>query len=378
MKIILAPDKFKGSLTGLEFCDAVAAGIKRVHPQVDIVQLPLADGGDGTIDVANFYLNGEYIKVIVHNPLFKQTEAHYLFAGTTKTAFIEMAEASGLKLLKSEELDCKNTTTLGTGELILNAVERGAKHIMLGIGGSATNDCGIGMATALGYRFLDKDQNGIEPVGKNLSKIASIDNSKVNSKLKHINFKIACDVTNPLYGKNGAAYVYAEQKGASKNDIEMLNKGLQDFSKILNSHFNVQSQDVKGAGAGGGMGIGTMLFLNGKLRSGIELIKELAQFDDKIKNADWIITGEGKLDTQTLSGKTINGVVRSAKEQHIPIAAFCGAIELQKQSLHKLGISYTASVMDKATSFDDAMKNGDKYLTTISIEFSKKLKKENR
>lgn len=372
MKIIIAPDKFKGSLTAIQFCNAVEEGVKKVFPKAEIVKLPLADGGDGTIDVANFYLNGEFLKVKVNNPLFQQVNALYLYAKSTHTAFIEMAEASGLKLLKTEELDCKNTSTYGTGELILDAINRGVKHIILGIGGSATNDCGIGMAVALGYRFLDEYQNTVKPIGKNLSKIVSIDDSKVNLKLKHINFKIACDVTNPLYGKNGAAYVYAKQKGASENDIEMLDKGLQDFSKVLDAHFKVYSQNIKGAGAAGGMGIGTMLFLNGNLMSGIELVKEIAQFDDKVKNSDWIITGEGKLDEQTLSGKTIQGVLDAAAQHNIKVAVLCGSIELNEKSLKRLGISYADSILNKSIDLADAIKNSFIYLLNISENFARK------
>ena len=315
MKIVIAPDKFKGSLTGLEFCNAVHKGLLKVIPDAEVVFLPLADGGDGTIEVANFYLHGESIQLQVKNPLFQNRLATYLYASDSKTAFIEMAEASGLKLLKLSELDCKNATTFGTGQLILDAVNRGVKEIILGIGGSATNDCGIGMATALGYRFLDKRDVDVLPIGASLSQIVTIDDSQVNKELKNVTFKIACDVTNPLYGKNGAAHIYAKQKGASEKDIEVLDKGLEDFSKVLDSKFKINSQEVLGAGAAGGMGIAAKAFLKGELVSGITLMKELAQFDEKIKNADWIITGEGKLDEQTLSGKTIQGVIDSAKQK---------------------------------------------------------------
>lgn len=371
MKIVLAPDKFKGSLTGLEFCDAAEEGFKTVFPQAEIIKLPLADGGDGTIEVIDFYLEGNTIHKEVNNPFFQPVKASYLYSDLSKIAYIEMAEASGIKILDSSKLDCKNATTFGTGELIADAIDKGAKTIILGIGGSATNDCGIGMATALGYKFLDKFQKEVRPIGKNLSKIVSIDHSNVLANLRHVDFKIACDVSNQLYGINGAAYVYAKQKGASEKDIEILDQGLRDFSKVLDDHFNVRSQDIKGAGAAGGIGIGSHLFLDGNLSEGIELIKGLAQFDDKAKDADWIITGEGKLDEQTLSGKTINGVIKSAKKLKIPVAALCGDISLQQQSLEEFGISYTASILDKAISLEDAMKNSYSYITDISIEFSK-------
>lgn len=374
MKFVLAPDKFKDSLTGLEFCNAVAEGILKVIPEAEIIKLPLADGGDGTLEVANFYLKGDVINVRVNNPIFQLVSATYLYAGDSQTAYIEMAEASGLKLLGIKERDCKSTTTLGTGELILNAINKGAKHIILGIGGSATNDCGIGMAKALEYRFYDKNNNEISPIGKNLSLINYIDNTQVNTTLNHVTFKIACDVINPLYGKNGAAHVYAKQKGASQKDIEMLDKGLQDFSKIIDSHFKIDSQNIIGAGAAGGMGLGTKVFLNGELISGITLIKELSQFDLKIKEADWIITGEGKLDMQTLSGKTIQGVIESAKQQNIKVAAFCGKVELNSTALKQFGISYADEVLSKAKNFEDAMDNSYNYITKMAMDFAEKIK----
>tara|TARA_R110002096_G_scaffold203033_1_gene387882 strand:- start:5072 stop:6199 length:1128 start_codon:yes stop_codon:yes gene_type:complete len=374
MKIVLAPDKFKNALTGLEFCNAVETGLKMMLPHAEIIKRPLADGGDGTIEIVNYYLKGKVLEAEVNNPFFEPVKASYLYAEASKIAFIEMAEASGLKLLKPEQFDCKNATTLGTGELILNAITKGAKRIILGIGGSATNDCGMGMATALGYKFLDKNNKDVRPIGANLSKIVSIDFTSVHPKLKDVEFEIACDVTNPLYGENGAAFVYAKQKGASQNDIKMLDKGLKDFSKVLDKAFQIDSQLVKGAGAAGGMGIASKVFLNGDLKPGIQLIKNLANFDEHIADADWIITGEGKLDNQTLSGKTIQGVMVSAKAKHIKVAAFCGAIEMNKKELESFGIDYADAVLNYAKDFDDAMKNTKRYLRQMTSEFvTKKL-----
>lgn len=374
MKIVLAPDKFKGSLTGIQFCNVVEKGIKEVFPESEIIKLPLADGGDGTIEVVNFYLNGDIINVVVNNPFFHPITASYLYAENSQTAFIEMAEASGLKLLSQEQYDCKNASTLGTGELILDAINKGAKTVILGIGGSATNDCGIGMATALGYRFLDKNNREVKPIGAILSKVVGIDASKVHAKLNEVKFKIACDVTNPLYGKNGAAYVYAAQKGASQNDMKMLDEGLKHFSEIINTVFNVDAQSVKGAGAAGGMGIASKVFLNGDLQPGIQLIKHLAQFDTRLEDVDWIITGEGKLDVQTMSGKTIQGVIDSAKNKNIKVAAFCGTIDLDEIEIKDIGIFYAASIMNKAINFEDALNNTFKYLKMISVDFSNIIK----
>ncbi|RZV69049.1 MAG: glycerate kinase [Flavobacteriaceae bacterium] len=369
MKIILAPDKFKGSLTGLEFCDEVEGVLRSKLPHAEILRVPLADGGDGTIEVVNHYLKGKTIRTEVSNPFFQPIDASYLYSESTKTAFIEMAEASGHKILSNDELDVKNATTLGTGELIVDAMERGAETIILGVGGSATNDCGIGMATALGYRFLDKNNNEVKPIGSDLSKIKIIEDSNLHPKMEHVSFKVACDVSNPLYGKNGAARVYAKQKGASPKEIVMLDKGLRDFSKVLDAHFKIDSQNTKGAGAAGGMGIGAYTFLNTELTPGIDLVKDIADFDNKIKGADWIITGEGSLDEQTLSGKAVIGVLNTARNNKIPVATFCGQVLLDDDTLVGLGIAFSDSIMNHAKSFDDAILNTRSYLKNISEQF---------
>jgi len=373
MKIILAPDKFKGSLTGLEFCNIVEMSLKKNQPNIDVLKLPLADGGDGTIEVVNYYLKGKIITITVNNPFFQPVKASYLYAKATKTAFIEMAEASGVKLLQIDQLNCKEATTFGTGEMIVDAIKKGATNIILGIGGSATNDCGIGMASALGYRFLDKSQKEVKPIGANLSKIVFIDTTKIHPNLSKVAFKIACDVTNPLYGKNGAAFVYAAQKGASKEDIQMLDKGMQDFSKVIQTIFNIDVQKISGSGAAGGLGMASKVFLNGNLEPGIQLIKKLANFDEQINDADWIITGEGKLDAQTLSGKTIQGVLNSAKTNNIKVAAFCGKIALNETVLKEMGIQYAKDILSRAINFKDALKNTQQYLTEISNQFFKEV-----
>jgi glycerate kinase len=373
MKIILAPDKFKGSLTGMQFCAAVEEGIKGVLPNAEIIKLPLADGGDGTIEILEYHLKGKRVAVKVSDPLFRQIEASYLYMDAIDTAFIEMAEASGMYLLKPEEQNCFHTTTLGTGELILDAINKGAKTIILGIGGSATNDCGMGMATALGYKFEDKNGKELSPIGKNLSKLHKINSDNVIGALKSIDFKVACDVTNPLYGENGAAYVYGPQKGASKEEVKALDKGLQNISSLFKKQFGLDVQSIKGTGAAGGMGAGTLVFLNAKLLSGIDLVKDLIKFDTKIKGADWIITGEGGLDSQTLSGKTISGVIASAKEQSIPVAALCGTVSLSKEDAENFGISYTDAVREKAKSLNDAMQNGYLYVKQMAAKFAEEI-----
>jgi len=368
MKIILAPDKYKGSLTGLEFCNIIAP-ILQTSLNVEVVKMPLADGGDGTIEVINYYLKGAVLEAEVNNPLDQPIIATYLYAEASKIAFIEMAEASGMKLLEPKDQNCMHTSTFGTGQLILNAIDKGAQHIILGIGGSATNDCGIGMAQALGYRFLDVQNKPVTPIGKELYNIDTIDVSNVDKRLKSISFQVACDVTNPLYGFNGAAYVYAKQKGASPQEIKHLDLGLRQFSKVLDAQFKLNTQNILGAGAAGGLGAGAVAFLNATLLPGIEVIKGIASFDHSIENADWIITGEGKLDDQTLSGKTLSGVLTSAKKRNIKVAAFCGSIELQPQELQQMGIAYCDSIMNKSKNLENALAHTNTYLQEITKSF---------
>ncbi len=375
MKFVIAPDKFKGSLTGFEFCDAVEEGLRMIFQNAEILKIPLADGGDGTIDVVRHYLKADTVKVRVNDPLFRAVKVGYLLSHDKKMAFIEMSEASGYKLLRKEDLNCMETTSLGTGELILDALERGVSEIILGIGGSATNDGGMGIAAALGYEFLDKDAKALQPIGKNLKSVTAIRKNLVHKKLSQVKVKVACDVTNPFYGTNGAAYVYGPQKGASEKEVQLLDDGLKNLADCIQNEFNVDVQDIPGAGAAGGVGGGASVFLNATLISGIDLIKELAEFDKAIDGADWIVTGEGKLDAQTLSGKTIAGVLTAAKKQHIPVAALCGAVELTPVQQEKIGLQYVCSILRQVSSLEDALNNSYDNLVSASYNFAKLLKK---
>ena len=371
MKFIIAPDKFKGSLNGFEFCDAVEEGLKKVFNDAEILKMPLADGGDGTIDVVKHYIQGEKVAITVNDPLFRPINASYLYAAETHIAYIEMAEASGLKLLEDADRNCMHTSTFGTGELIADALERGAKEIILGIGGSATNDGGMGMANALGYRFLGDFSKELEPIGSSLNRVKSIDASQVHPLLANAKFKIACDVSNPFYGENGAAKIYGAQKGASAEEIEILDKGLKSFAKVALDTYDTNLQKIKGSGAAGGIGGGAILFLRGELTSGIDLVKELAHFDDAIADADWIITGEGQLDEQTLSGKTINGVVNSARKSNIPVAALCGSVSISIEQQEKFGLAYVNSIVRGISTLPQAMASSYSNLVNASYNFAK-------
>ena len=373
MKIVIAPDKFKGSLTGQEFCDIVADEILKVLPEVELIKLPLADGGDGTLEVVQDYLEASVVRKVVSGPFFDEVEASYLFSEKRKTAFIEMSTASGYRLLKPEELNCFEATTLGTGQLIADAIQKGAKDVILGIGGSATNDGGMGVAHALGYRFLDEDGLQLNPIGGNLEKVNKIQEPNLNI-LDGTRIKVACDVDNRFYGPNGAAHVYAGQKGATESEIETLDNGLKHFAKIVQDTFGINLQNIKGAGAAGGLGGGAVAFLTGELVSGIELIKEIADFDQQIEGADWIITGEGKLDSQTLSGKTIGGVLSSARQKSIPVAAFCGGVEINLEEQKKMGLVYVNSVSKGISNLEQAMISAKENLAFTAYNFASVLK----
>lgn len=374
MKFVLAPDKYKGSLTGNEFCEAVESGIKKVFPKATVVKKPLADGGDGTIEVVRDYLKAHKVIVTVKDPLSRDIETGYLLSSDGRTAFVEMSEASGYKLLKKTEMNCMHTTSLGTGQMILDALEKGVEHIVLGIGGSATNDAGMGMATALGYRFLDKDGKELEPVGRNLIHVKEIDTENVHEQLANSKIQVACDVNNPLYGKKGAAWVYGPQKGASAEEVEFLDKGLENFAKVLHSTFGVDAQNIPGTGAAGGMGAGAVVFLGAELTSGVDLVMEMANFEEVLHDADWVITGEGQLDDQTLSGKTINGVLQYAKAKGIPVVAFCGSVSVSVEAIQKIGLAYAVSILNQVGSLDEAKINSFKNLELASYNFANLLK----
>jgi glycerate kinase len=366
-KIVIAPDKFKGSLSGLEFCAIVEQVIKEHCKNVDIIKCPLADGGDGTIDTLSYHLQGHLEEICVNNPLFRPIKASYLLSADTTTAFIEMSAASGIRLLKPEEQNPAKTSTYGTGELIIDAINKGARHILLGIGGSATNDGGLGMARALGYQLFDKKGIALKGKGSDLALLHKIDASNINPRLKEVKFEIACDVDNPLFGTNGAAYVYATQKGADQKMVEQLDTGLKNYHQIIKQMSGVDLQTIKGAGAAGGLGAGCIAFLNAELKSGIELIKHIANFNEVIKDADWIISGEGKLDQQTLSGKVIKGIIDSISNQKL--AVFCGISNLSSSELYDAAIVYIDEISRYAQDVNDSIENARRYLEIATEKF---------
>ncbi len=370
MKVLIAPDKFKGSLSAAALCDAIALGIKRYDDHIEIVKHPLADGGDGSLDVLEQHLDLQTVTITVNDPLFRPVQASY--KKTADAAYIEMAAASGLVLLTETERNCMHTTTYGTGELIIDAIRKGVHTIYLSIGGSATCDAGIGMATALGYTFLDEHRESLHPIGKNLEKIASIQLPDHNDTLKNIKFITLCDVDNPLFGPKGAAHVFAAQKGADSDEIEALDKGLAHFSMLAKKQLHKDISQVPGAGAAGGIGAGSVIFLNASLQSGIETILSITHFDKALQNTDLIFTGEGKIDQQTLHGKVIYGIAMLAKDKEIPLYVISGASDLSLSEIKSLGIKNLRTVLSASATREEAFTNTKNIVEQLAFELMQK------
>jgi len=323
MRILICPDKFKGSLSAKQVIDHTSNGILSSQKNAEIIAKPLADGGEGSLDVITSLLDCKRVKVVVKDPLFRNVEAVYLM-DEDKNAYIEMASASGLALLADKEMDCMYTSSYGTGQLIKHAANHGAKNINLFVGGSATCDGGIGMASALGYKFIDSDRKEIQPIGKNLLKINSIINP--DSKLS-INVNVLVDVNNPFHGIDGAAHVFSPQKGANEKEVRHLDSGLKNLSAIVEDMHEIDLQLIKGSGAAGGIAGGTYVFLGAQIVSGFEFMSELLSLDEEVKKADLVITGEGKVDSQTWEGKVVSGVLEICKKHNKKLLIICGISE---------------------------------------------------
>ncbi len=355
MKVVLAFDSFKGSLSSLEVANSFSKGVKKIFPNANILSFSMADGGEGTVQsLVDGSKNGKLVEVKVKNPLMQEIKAEYGIL-EDKTAIIEMASASGLPLIAENERNPLKTTTFGTGQLIKDAIEKGVRNFIIGIGGSATNDAGIGMLNALGYDFLDQNDNKLEPIGQNLVKIAKVSSQNVIKELKDCNFTIACDVNNPLHGTNGAAYVFAPQKGANQDMVKELDLGLQSFAKVVKNYNNKDVASVEGAGAAGGLGFGFVAFLNTKLQKGIDIVTERLLLEDAIKDANMVITGEGRIDCQSMMGKVPTGVSLLAKKYNIPTIAIGGCVNEDIENIYDYGITSTFAIINKAMSLQEAM-----------------------
>jgi glycerate kinase len=353
-KIIIAPDSFKGSLTSIEVANAIEEGIKNIIINCEIVKLPIADGGEGTMDTLVSALKGKKIKIKAHDPLMRPIKVEYGLVQNGKTAVIEMAIANGLTLLDIAEQNPSATTTFGTGEIIKDALKRGCHSFLIGIGGSATNDAGTGMLKALGYRFIDKNGKETDGTGNSLSKITKIDESRVMPELKEAQFTIACDVNNPFSGPNGAAYVYAPQKGASEQMVKELDEGMESFRQLIEKVKGLNLNTIPGTGAAGGLGGGFVAFLNAELKPGIEMVLQAIDFDKHLLNSDLVITAEGKLDKQTAMGKAASGILDAASQKKIPVIAIGGTVE-DKEVLLKRGFSSLFSTTPSTMPLQEAM-----------------------
>lgn len=378
MKIVIAPDSFKESMTAMKVCMAIEKGMKSVLKDAEFIKVPMADGGEGTTFSLIDATNGKIIKTKSKNPLGIEIDSYFGILGDNETAIIEMASTSGLELIKKEERNPMLTTTYGTGELIKKALDMGVKKILIGIGGSATNDGGAGMFQALGGKLLDINGDEIDFGGGNLSKLAKIDISDLDERIKDTKFIAACDVENPLTGINGASNIFGRQKGATEEMVEVLDNNLKHFAKIIRRDLNIDIENIKGAGAAGGLGAGIMAFLSGRLEKGIDIVIKHSKLEEKLKNADLVITGEGKIDSQTRFGKTPYGVVKLAKKYNIPTIAFAGAIGNDIKILYDYGFDAIFSIMQGVETLDMALKNGEKNLSETANNVARLIKIKNK
>ncbi|MDD1402042.1 glycerate kinase [Ligilactobacillus salivarius] len=358
-KFVLAPDSFKESMTAKEVCVAMEKGIKKVFSDAEIIHVPMADGGEGTVESLVDATNGHKEYIEVQGPLPEQkVKAYYGILGDEKTAVIEMAQASGLMLVEPRYRNPLTTTTYGTGELIKAALDKGVSTVIIGIGGSATVDGGIGMAQALGVKFTDKYGNNIEPTGRGLTKIDKISTENMDKRIKNVNFIIASDVENTLTGKNGAAAVFGPQKGATPDEVELLDKGLIHYAEIIRRDIGKNVEDIAGSGAAGGLGAGLIAFLDAKLQSGVEVVANTVKLAEKISQADYVFTGEGGMDFQTKYGKTPFGVAQVAKKYQKPVFAEAGYLGERIEELYDIGISAIFGIVDKSESIEESLEKG--------------------
>ena len=355
MKIVAASDSFKGSLTSLEVARNVELGVHDVFPDCEVVKLCVADGGEGTAEALYHNMPGRTIHVPVSDPLGRSVEVSYYITVDGHTAIIEMSAASGLTLLEPSEYNPMKTSSYGTGEMISDALSRGCRQFLVGIGGSATNDAGMGMLSALGYRFHDSEGRMLDGSGSSLSLIEDVDVSHVHPALAESEFIVACDVDSPMSGPEGAAYVFAPQKGADEHMVRLLDDGLAHFSSIAEKVTGINVSELPGAGAAGGMGGCFVAFLNGRLTSGAEIILDAIGFDDVIDGADLVITGEGRVDSQTLLGKLPFRIMRRAASKGIPVVAVCGNCRLEEEEIGNSGFVGIYPVTPAGMSLEEAL-----------------------
>ena len=329
-RVVVASDSFKGCLTSLQVADAVEAGVKSVYPSCEVVKLSVADGGEGTVQALSDAMNGEIVSILVKDPLGREVSASYAMIREKETAVIEVSAASGLTLLSPQERNPLAASSYGSGQIISDALSRGCRNFLMCIGGSAVNDAGMGMLSALGFRFLDEEGNRLEGSGADMSEVCDVDLSQVDPALGEAVFTVACDVDSPFCGTQGAAYVFAPQKGASPEQVKILDEGMSHFASVMKKLTGIDVINIPGAGAAGGIG-GTMAsFLGAELKSGAEMVLDAVRFDEVLSDTDMVITGEGCLDGQTMTGKLPYCVAQRSAKADVPVAAVCGRAEVDE------------------------------------------------
>jgi glycerate kinase len=353
MKILLCPDSFKDCMSASEVCDNMADGLLHILPNAQINKLPLADGGEGFVETILASTDGKLVSLEVSNPIGNKAIASYAIIDNGATAVIEMAQASGLELLQTEERNPLLTTTYGVGELIKNALEHKVTKIIIGLGGSATNDGGAGMLQALGARLTDHHGNEIKPGGVNLNNLQHIDLTSLDQRLVNTEIIIACDVNNPLIGNNGASYIFAAQKGATCEMIVQLESALRNYAQVVLEDCGISISNIAGSGAAGGLSAG-LLLINGKIQSGIEIVAKLCQLEEKIIASDLVFSGEGAIDEQTAYGKTISGIAQLCKKHNKPLIIICGKMGGNLQELYHKGVSAIFSISNGFASKEEA------------------------
>ena len=355
MNVVVAIDSLKGSLSSLEAGKAIQRGIELVYPEAEVKVRPLADGGEGTVEALTLGMGGQLQSIEVTGPLGNKVMAQYGILSESKTAIVEMAAAAGITLVPENKRNPLYTTTYGVGEILLDAIGKGCRHFIIGIGGSATNDGGVGMLQALGYDMLDADGKPVPFGAAGLNVLCRIDDSKVTPELKDCSFRIACDVTNPLCGEKGCSAIYGPQKGASPEDIALMDKWMGDYARISKEKYSHADANAPGAGAAGGMGFAFLTYTNATLESGIEIVLAETKLEDHIAKADLVITGEGRLDGQTVMGKAPVGVARIAKKYNKPVLAFAGCVTPEATACNEHGIDAFFPILRGVVSLSEAM-----------------------
>ncbi|MBS0882744.1 glycerate kinase [Pantoea sp. JGM49] len=357
MKIVIAPDSYKESLSALEVAAAIEAGFSEIFPDAEYVKIPVADGGEGTVEAMVAATHGSIVRLTVTGPLGAPVEAFYGLSGDERSAFIEMAAASGLELVPAAQRDPLITNSYGTGELIKNALDRGVDHIIIGIGGSATNDGGSGMMQALGARLLDQQGNEIAFGGGALPQLARIEIDQLDKRIQQCRIEVACDVTNPLTGEEGASAIFGPQKGATPELVQQLDKALAHYAEIIHRDLDIDVLHIAGGGAAGGMGAALHAFCQAELRRGIEIVTEALALADQVQDADLVITGEGRIDSQTINGKVPIGVAKVAKQFNKPVIGIAGSLTADVGVVHQHGLDAVFSVLFSIGSLEDALAN---------------------